>query len=364
MPAGFAVPLRPEVLALKPYVPGKPLDELERELGVRDAVKLASNENPLGPSPAARDAAERVLAGVHRYPDGSSFRLRRALSAFLGVDESAILLGNGSNEILVNLALAALAPGLEAVFADPPFVVYPHAAALAGARGVPVPLKDGAHDLDAMARAVGPRTRLVFVCNPHNPTGTHRPLSCVETFLDRVPPETLVVLDEAYVEYVEDPADRRALDLLPRRPNLVVLRTFSKVYGLAGLRVGYGIAHPALAAAYDRVRQPFHLNAAAQAAAEAALWDTDHLRRVLDLNHRMRARIEEGLTRLGLSWLPSRANFVWFRVEGAPRVYEALLRRGVVVRPVGPDALRVTTGTEEETDRFLDELEKVLWRGN
>ncbi len=354
------VRIQPRISGISPYVPGKPIEEVERELGIRDVSKIASNENPLGPSARVLEALRLAAVSVHRYPDGSAFRLRRALSEKFGRPESTILLGNGSNELLVLLAQCVLEPGDEVLFARPSFVVYGLATQLFGAKPVPIPLKDDTHDLQAFSRAVTSRTRLVFVCNPNNPTGTAVSRLAVEALLGACPPEVLVVLDEAYYEYVEMRTYFESMDLLDRHPNLVVLRTFSKAYGLAGLRVGYGFAHPELADAVQRVRQPFNINSLALAAAEAALADQDHVRRVLDLNARARVRLVEGLKDLGIEAVPSQANFVYFRVAEAGSLFDRLLRKGVIVRPMGPEALRVTTGTEEETERFLTAFRSIL----
>jgi len=271
-----------------------------------------------------------------------------------------LILGNGSNELLVLLAESVVRPGDEVLYARPSFVVYPLVTQLL--RGIPkvIPLRDDTHDLDAFTAALSPRTRLVFVCNPNNPTGTIVPISAIASFMEKVSPETLVVLDEAYYEYVDAPAYFESLKLQERYPNLAVLRTFSKAFGLAGLRMGYGVVHPVLVDAVQRARQPFNINMLALAAAEAALADIPHMRKVVELNRRMRARLEEGLAKLGVRLVPSHANFVYFHVPGAFHVYEALLSRGVIVRPMGDAALRVTTGTEEETERFLRTFEEVM----
>lgn len=356
----FGVPLPDEILRLQPYVPGKPVEELERELGITGAVKLASNENPLGPSKSVLDVVTDTFRHVHRYPDGSAFRLKTALAAYLGLSEDRLILGNGSNELLVLLAECVVRPGDEVIFARPSFVVYPLVTQLL--RGVPkvIPLKDDVHDLSAFASALTPRTRLVFLCNPNNPTGTIVTRAAIESFLEKVSPTTLVVIDEAYYEYVEDPDYFESLRLLDKFANVAVLRTFSKVFGLAGLRMGYGVVHPKLAETVQRARQPFNVNMMAMAAAEAALLDVDHVRKVVDLNRRMRKKLEEGLAKLGVRVAPSQANFVYFHVPEAFRIYEKLLSRGVIVRPMGDAALRVTTGTEEETERFLRTFEEVM----
>jgi histidinol-phosphate aminotransferase len=356
----FKVRIQPRINGISPYVPGKPIEEVERELGISGASKIASNENPLGASPRVLEALRQAALSVHRYPDGSAFRLRKALADKFARPESTILLGNGSNELLVLLAQAVLEPGQEVVFATPSFVVYSLAAQLFGASARAIPLKDDRHDLQAFSRAITDKTRLVFVCNPNNPTGTAVPRLAVEALLRACPPEVLVVLDEAYYEYVQLKTYFESLDLLDRHPNLVILRTFSKAYGLAGLRVGYGFAHPDLAEALQRIRQPFNVNSLALAGAEAALQDQDHVRRVLELNARMRARLTEGLEALGKEVAPSQANFVYFRTGGAAGLYERLLKNGVIVRPMCPEALRVTTGTEEETERFLTAFKSLL----
>jgi len=356
----FRVPLPEEIRRLKPYVPGKPIEELEREMGITGAVKLASNENPLGPSRNVLSVIEDSFRHIHRYPDGSAFRLKRSLSAYLDVPEERLILGNGSNELLVLLAECVVRPGDEVVFARPAFVVYPLVTQLLRGVARVVPLKGDTHDLEGFASVLSDKTRLVFICNPNNPTGTILSRDAIEEFLGKVSPEALVVLDEAYYEYVEDPSYFETLHLLERYPNLAVLRTFSKAFGLAGLRVGYGVAHPTLADAVQRARQPFNVNMLALAAAEAALMDREHVRKVVDLNRRMRRLLEEGLAKLGVRVAPSQANFVYFHVPDAFRIYERLLSRGVIVRPMGDEALRVTTGTEEETRRFLDAFDEVI----
>ena len=360
MNSDFRVPLPEEIRKLQPYIPGKPIEEVERELGITGVTKLASNENPLGPSPLVLKTLTDTFRHIHRDPDGSAFRLKKSISSFLGTPEDRLILGNGSNELLVLLAESVVRPGDEVLYARPSFVVYPLVTQLL--RGIPkvIPLRDDTHDLDAFTAALSPRTRLVFVCNPNNPTGTIVPISAIASFMEKVSPETLVVLDEAYYEYVDAPAYFESLKLQERYPNLAVLRTFSKAFGLAGLRMGYGVVHPVLVDAVQRARQPFNINMLALAAAEAALADIPHMRKVVELNRRMRARLEEGLAKLGVRLVPSHANFVYFHVPGAFHVYEALLSRGVIVRPMGDAALRVTTGTEEETERFLRTFEEVM----
>lgn len=356
----FPVAFRKCLSAMTPYVPGKPVEELERELGVRGAVKLASNENPLGPSPKALQAAQEDLAKVHRYPDGSAHRLTHALASRLRQDPDRIFLGNGSNELLVRLGQIVLTPGDEVIFAEPSFSVYPSTVKLFEAIEVAVPLRGSTHDLPAFEKAITPRTRLVYIANPNNPTGTIVPLSEVVRFLEACPPTVLVVLDEAYYEYVDDPSYFDSLELLSRFPNLAVLRTFSKAYGLAGLRVGYGVAHPELAALYQKIRDPFNVNSVALSAAEAALGDLEHVKKVMDLNRKTRKRLWDGLREMGMDPVPSQANFIYFHSPEPAALYQALLREGVIIRPMGKNALRVTTGTEAETERFLVTLARVL----
>jgi histidinol-phosphate aminotransferase len=356
----FPVPLRKNLLNLKPYVPGKPIEELERELGIKDASKVASNENPLGPSPKVIEALGKALPKINRYPDGAAHNLSHSLASYLGVKPDRIILGNGSNEVLVLLGQMVLEPGDEVIYAEPGFIIYPLVAQLFDGTAVPIPVKEHAHDLQAFAKALTPRTKLVFICNPNNPTGTMVSLLAVEAFLKICPPNVLVALDEAYYEYVEEKTYFESLRLMDRYPNLVVLRTFSKAFGLAGLRIGYGIAHPEFAAAYQKTRQPFNVNSLAMTAAEAALTDIPHMRKVTALNSAMRKKLHEGLSRLGLQPAPTQANFVYFNVPKAPELYQQLLQKGVIIRPMGPNALRVTTGTEKETENFLKAFEGVL----
>ncbi len=356
----FQVPIRPHIQRMTPYVPGKPIEEVERELGISGVSKLASNENPLGPSPLALAAVKEGVGQIHRYPDGSAFYLKQALSEHLNLSADRFLIGNGSNELLVLLAQLVLNPGEEVLFADPSFVVYPIVTQLFEGSAKPIPLREAAHDMKAFAEALSPQTRLVYLCNPNNPTGTMVPLLAIEAFLKICPPRVLVVLDEAYYEYVDEKNYFESTRLLEKYPNLVILRTFSKVFGLAGLRVGYGMADPALVDAAQRGRQPFNVNSLAMLGAQAALRDKSHVERVKDLNRAMREKIQIGLKKMGLAYAPSHTNFIYFNISGAAAVYEKLLRGGIIVRPMGPDALRVTTGTEAETEKFLRSLESIV----
>lgn len=353
------------VQKLTPYVPGKPVEELERELGISNIIKLASNENPLGPSPKALAAMESVKAELTRYPDGNGFKLKQALSNHLDVATDAITLGNGSNDVLEIIARAYLAPGDEAIYSQYAFAVYPISVQAVGAKAVVTPAINYGHDLPAMAAAVTDKTKLIFIANPNNPTGTWFGKSAWEAFMAQVPERVLVVLDEAYIEYVEDGDALNGLDYVKRYPNLIVSRTFSKAYGLAGLRVGYCVSHPQVANILNRVRQPFNVDSFALAAATAVLDDADYLQRSRDNNRHGMQQLVEGFRSLGLDYIPSAGNFitVHFGQDAAP-LYQALLREGVIVRPVGnygmPNSLRVSIGLPAENARFLDALKKVL----
>ncbi len=353
----------PSIEALVPYEGGKPVEELARELGVTDAVKLASNENPLGPSPLALEALRGSLTSVHRYPDGAAYALRNALARFYGVRMDEVLQGAGSNELLDLVVRTFATPAHHIVFGEPAFVVYRIASLSGGVPFTAVPLKDGVHDLPAMAAAVRPETRVLFVANPNNPTGTYVGRDAVEELLRHVPPEVIVVMDEAYFEYVDAPDYPNSLSLRHLRERLLVLRTFSKAYGLAGMRVGYAIGPANLIDYMNRVRAPFNTTLPAQAAAIAALDDRAHVVKSREANALSRARLTHALVALGLEVLPSQANFVLVNVGRPARlVYERLLERGVIVRPFGnlPTSLRVTCGLPHENDRFLSALEQVL----
>lgn len=355
----------PGVQQLVPYVPGKPIEELERELGLTRIIKLASNENPLGPGKKALVAIQATLSQLALYPDGNGFNLKQALARKYGVETGQITLGNGSNEILELVARAFLTTEHEVVFSQHAFAVYPIVTQAVGAKAVVVPAVNYGHDLDAMLQAVNEKTRLVFVANPNNPTGTWVDQSSLERFIKALPETCLCVLDEAYYEFVDstDPVD--SIGWLKKYPNLLITRTFSKAYGLAGLRVGYGLSSPELADILNRVRQPFNNNMLALAAAEAALSDAEHLERTITGNARGMQQLTDGFRKLGLEWIPSHGNFVSVDLKqpGLP-VYEALLRKGVIVRPVAnyemPSHLRVSIGTEEENRIFLNALSDIL----
>ncbi|MEZ5616636.1 MAG: histidinol-phosphate transaminase [Rhodocyclaceae bacterium] len=352
------------IRAISPYQPGKPITQLAREMGipVDRIVKLASNENPLGMSPRARAALQSAMDGIERYPD--QFELTAALSERLGVGAEQIVLGNGSNDVLDLVARVFLAPGRSSVFSRHAFAVYPLATMSAGGECIVVPAKHYGHDLDAMRAAIRPDTRVVWIANPNNPTGNFLPGAQVKAFLQQVPKDVVVVLDEAYNEYLL-PADRvDTLAWVREFPNLVVTRTFSKIHGLAGLRVGYGVASAEIADLMHRVRQPFNVNNLALAGAIAALDDHAFIAESYDNNRRGMEQIVAGLKRLGLEHIPSHGNFVTFRAGDAAGVNQALLKQGVIVRPIGgyalPEHLRVTIGLEGENTHFLEALEKAL----
>jgi len=352
------------VRAISPYQPGKPITELARELGIPadSIVKLASNENPLGMSPKAKLAVEAALAGVERYPD--QFELIAKLAARCGVAQNQVVLGNGSNDVLDLVARVFLASGRSAVFAQHAFAVYPLATLSTGGELICVPAKDFGHDLDAMRAAIRPDTRVVWVANPNNPTGNFLPYPAVRAFLESVPKDVVVVLDEAYNEYIPPEARVDTAAWVAEFPNLVVCRTFSKIYGLAGLRVGYAIASAAVADLMNRVRQPFNVNNLALAGALAALDDDEFLQASYQLNRRGMAQIVAALEKLGLAYIPSYGNFVTFKAGDGAALNQKLLQQGVIVRPIGgygmPEWLRVTIGTEAENARFIAALEKVL----
>ena len=352
------------VRGISPYVPGKPITELAREMGlpVEQIVKLASNENPLGMSPKARVAVEKAVSGLERYPD--QFELIAKLAERLGVAQNQIVLGNGSNDVLDLAARVFLAPGRSSVFSQHAFAVYPLATLSTGAECIVAPAKHYGHDLDALRAAIRPDTRVVWIANPNNPTGNFLPYDAVRAFLSAVPADVAVVLDEAYNEYLP-PAERvDTAGWIKDFPNLIITRTFSKIYGLAGLRVGYAVASPEVADLLNRVRQPFNVNNLAIAAASAALDDHLFVAESYELNRRGMEQIIAGLKRLGLEHIPSHGNFVTFAVQDGAAVNKKLLQQGVIVRPIGgyglPNHLRVTIGRDSENARFLAALEMSL----
>jgi histidinol-phosphate aminotransferase len=353
------------IRAIAPYQPGKPISELERELGITGIVKLASNENPLGASPMAVAAARATLEEIALYPDGNGFALKHALSQRYGVPQNHIVLGNGSNDMLELAARAFLTVGDKAVYSAHAFAVYPLATQAVGATGISVPAIKYGHDLKAMLQAaVAQKAKLVFVANPNNPTGTFLSAAALLDFLRALPPEILVVLDEAYNEYLPEENRYDSVAWLKEFPNLIISRTFSKAYGLAGLRVGYAFADAQVADMMNRVRQPFNVNSVAQAAAVAALQDEDFVRQTNELNRHGMVQITGAFARMGLEYIPSFGNFVSFKIADAMAVYRRLLELGVIVRPIAnydmPDWLRVSIGLEKENDKFLSALKQIL----
>jgi histidinol-phosphate aminotransferase len=358
--------VNPHIRALRPYEPGKPIAELERELGIRGSIKLASNEAPLGPSPRALEALRAEAENLNRYPEDSCHDLRDALARRLEVAPDQLIFGAGSDEVLDLLGRCFLGPGDEVVFPWPSFAMYPIVAASLGARAVQVPLDAELRvDVAALIGAVGPRTRLVFLANPNNPTGTSIGADAFAKLVESVPERVVIAADEAYCEYVRRTDFPDTLAWLRRRPTLVVLRTFSKIHGLAGLRVGYGVGHSELIAHLARARHPFNVNSLAQAAARAALGDPEHVARVRALTHAGLERLERGVRELGLRHAQSDANFLLIEVgDRAAEIYQGLLRQGVITRPVagfGLDRhLRVTVGLPQENERFLAALAREL----
>ncbi len=352
------------IRGIDPYVPGKPIEEVERELKVH-AVKLASNENPLGPSPLAVGAARTALEGAHRYPDGGGHYLREKISRLLDLPMPRIMLGNGTSELIDLAARCLLQPGDEAITSEGSFPLYSISIRAAGGRLVLVPMREHTFDLEAIARAVTSRTRLIYLANPNNPTGTFFTADELDRFLARVPEDVLVVLDEAYFEYIERPGYSRSMERVRSGRSLFVLRTFSKVYGLAGMRMGYGLGPAALIAEMNKFRPPFNTSGVAQAAALAALDDIEHVRRSLESNRAGLAQLADGLRNLGVGFIPSATNFLFVALEtDAQPVSDQLLRHGVIVRPMRwmgfPRAIRVTVGTAEENQKFLAGLAAVL----
>ncbi len=359
-------PINPNLSAVPVYHPGRPIEEVARELGLPadGIIKLASNENPLGPSRLALAAMRKALAQVNLYPDGTAFYFKQKLAAKLDVTPAHLILGNGSNELLEFIGHALVIPGAEVVVSQYCFAVYPIVTALCGGKLVVVPARNYGHDLDAMLAAITPNTRVVIVANPNNPTGTCASREDLARFVAAVPENVLVTLDEAYLEFLDQP-----LDLLPeirggQRRNLVLLRTLSKIYGLAGLRLGYGIGHPELIAELEKVRQPFNVNSIAQAGALAALDDTAHVERTRRINSRGLKFYARAFRKLSLEFIPSSANFVLVRVGAGKRVFEDLQRLGVIVRPMDgyqlPEWVRISIGTPKENQRCLEALKTVL----
>jgi len=362
----LSVPLNPALATLPVYQPGRPIEEVARELGLPadDIIKLASNENPLGPSPKALAAMRDALRQVNLYPDGNAFYLKNRLARELSVQPVNLILGNGSNEILEFVGHACLGPRADVVVSQYCFAVYPIVTRLFGANLVVVPARDHGHDLPAMLKAISPATRIVFVANPNNPTGTLAPAADVLRLLNEIPDHVLLVMDEAYLDFLDKPVDLLPLIRSGGKPNLLLARTFSKIYGLAGLRLGFGIGQPELIAALEKIRQPFNINLVAQAGALAALDDREHLTLTRANNAQGLDLLQGAFRQMGLPYVPSAANFVLVRVGKGQRVFEDLQRQGVIARPMGgyqlPEWIRITVGTPEQNQRCLAALKKAL----
>jgi histidinol-phosphate aminotransferase len=363
--ADFSALANTGISSLQPYQPGKPIEELSRELGITDIIKLASNENPLGPGPGALKKIRESMRELGRYPDGSGYALKARLAEYHDVEPDQITLGNGSNEVLEFAARVFTRPGDEVVFAEHCFIVYPLVVQAIGATPVKVAANDWGHDVEAMARAVTPATRLVFIANPNNPTGTWVDEAPLRRCLESIPSDVVIVLDEAYFEYIDRPDYPDGVALMKQFDNLVVTRTFSKIHGLAAMRLGYSISNTVIADLMNRVRAPFNVSELAMAAAIGALDDAGHMGRSRELNATGLKALEEGITQLGCQFISSVGNFLTVDTRGAGGpIYEALLRQGVIVRPIGgygmPNHLRVSVGLESENERFLTALETVM----
>ena len=349
------------IQGLSPYEPGKPIEELEREYGISDAIKLASNENPLGPSPKVLEALKEVLSGVHRYPDGNGFRLKKALSEKYSVDVGSLTLGNGSNDIIEFVARCFLTPKSNAVYSKHAFAVYPLIVQSLGAEGIEVEAKDWGHDLQAMLDVINKETKIVFIANPNNPTGTFIEKNEVMRFLEKIPREVMVLLDQAYFDYSNYEKEDVPFHLVENFPNLIMSRTFSKAYGLAGLRVGFSVSSKPIADYLNRVRQPFNVNRLALSAAEVALNDTEHLEKCLKLNKQEKERYYKFFESHQYHFIKSFANFISFDCkDNSKKVFKSLLPKGVITRPMGiykmPNHLRVTIGLPEENSAFMGSL--------
>lgn len=358
--------VRRAVFKLNPYTPGKPTEEVERELGITGVIKLASNENPLGPSPYAIEALQKAVSKINSYPDSNCFYLKKDLAGYVGCEEENLIIGNGSDELLKLIAETFLNPGDEVIFAQPTFSEYEFVSKIMEVNCIAVPVKeDFSHNLEAMAKKIGPKTKLIFICNPNNPTGTIVRDQELKAFLRNIPPNILVVLDEAYYEYVTDPEYPNSLELVRQGKNVIILRTFSKIFGLAGLRIGYGIARPEIVAYINRVKEPFNVNLLAQEAARVSLKDREHLKRSKELVIQGKNYLYKTFDKLGLEYVPTQANFIFVNVfRDSKEVFTALLREGAIVRTGDifdyPTYLRITIGTPGENEHLATALEKVL----
>jgi histidinol-phosphate aminotransferase len=350
------------ITQIQPYQPGKPVEEVERELGIAQAVKLASNENSFGPSPRVRAALQKAVTQVHVYPDGACYSVRLAIAKYARCQPEELILGNGSNELLVLLGMAYLNPGDEVLSSQMSFVIYNMVADLMGAKFVGPPMRDFTYDLDAMARAITPKTKIIFIANPNNPTGTFIESGALRRFIDHVPARCLVVLDEAYFEYVDQSLVGKTLDWVRERNNVVVLRTFSKAFALAGLRIGYGVVPPEVRQNIERVRDPFNVNQFAQVAAIAALDDKAHMRKCVAYTKTERKRISKALTQFGLKVVPSQTNFLFveFPKSEGNQVSQALMQQGIIIRPMPGPYVRITLGKVTENNKMLKAIKNIL----
>jgi histidinol-phosphate aminotransferase len=357
----FDASAKKSVLKIKPYVPGKPIEEVEREQGITGVVKLASNENPLGPSKLAVRAMSKKLKDVNLYPESGAFYLRRALAKHLKVKEDMLVFGNGSNELLNLIAEAFVEPGEEVMFSELSFVVYPIATDTVGGTAVPVPHREFTHDMDGFISRLTDKTKLVYICNPNNPTGTIITKDAFERFMAAVNPRTIVVLDEAYFEFVKDKNFPDGIKYLPKYQNLIALRTFSKIYGLAGIRIGYGVADPEMIQVIERVRPPFNANILAQSAAEAALKDIKHVARTIKMNNAGKKYLYAELKKLRIECVPTQANFIFIKLDRkGGDVFAALLKKGVIIRPQHGNFARITIGTEKQNIKLIKALKEIL----
>jgi histidinol-phosphate aminotransferase len=360
------MPVNLALKTLPTYQPGRPIEDVARELNLpaNEIIKLASNENPLGPSPLAIAAMQKVLANLNLYPDGNAFYLKQKLAEKLGIAPANLVLGNGSNEIIEFVGHAYFAPGVDVVVSQFCFAIYPLVAKMMGANLITVPAKNHGHDLPAMLQTITPQTRVVFVANPNNPTGTLASREEVIQFVNDVPDDVLLVMDEAYIEFLNDAVDLVSLVRLGTRQNLLLMRTFSKIFGLAGLRIGYGIGHPDLIAALEKIRQPFNINSIAQAGALAALDDAEHVHKTRENNMRGLDFFYQAFRDLKLEYIPSSANFILVRVGEGQRVFEEMQKQGVIVRPMGgyqlPEWIRISVGTPKQNQKCLTVLKNVL----
>ena len=357
----FSDSAKKSVMNIKPYIPGKPIEEVQREYGIKEVVKLASNENPLGPSRLAVKAMSKKLSALNLYPESGAFYLRRALAKHLKIKENTLVFGNGSNELLHLIAEAFVSPGEEVIFSALSFVVYPIATDLAGGVAVQIPHRDFRHNIDGFIKRLSDRTKLIYICNPNNPTGTSITKEAFEKLMAAVSPKTIVALDEAYFEYVQDRNFPEGTKYLSKYPNLIVLRTFSKIYGLAGARIGYAIADPDIIEIIERIRPPFNANTLAQAGAQAAISDSAHLKKTLKTNNAGKKYLYAELGKLGVECVPTQANFIFVKFKSNCRVvFEGLLKRGVIIRPQFDNYARITIGTMEENVKLIKALKAIL----